>query len=284
MKNFFIYGTITVLGCLLVNYFMQTKSYYLMALDVIMATHIIYDPSPEEQAKKIEAFKNEPPFTQKDLETALKIMPTLAQARGGNNKLAEAIIMRFKYVGAKIQIAMVAINDGGQDAEAILNQTKMPSYLRPTATEMALVRKNKDIINKSKVLPGQTTTSTQTYSARTHAKMIENLKQEPPLTPKDLDIFISLMPLLTQTNINKDKASKFIEQNDLSPVQIQYILTKVPIIFMSILKGGEEHVYAIQSQIPEYLRATPSEVDLIIKNQEAIGNIYLEVAKTHLTK
>ena len=279
---FITYGALITISFIFTSHYAQAQSPLVAEaptiLDTLVAAHIISAPSAEEEAKRIEALTKEPPLTQKDIDTFLSLIPKFHQALSDKAEMGKILhksgfsVMRFKYVGAKLGIATGAIARGGQQAETLLTQTQMPGYLRPTAAEMVLVRKNQAILNKNFI---GIKNDASTNSASEEAKQIAAFKKEPPFTQEELASFIQIITKLTETGIDKDKIIEVITQSNLTPTRVIYIQTKVGLILPSLDQGGKEQAYRMQSKIPKHLRATPSELDLVIKNQAAIKNIYL---------
>ena len=255
-------------------------------LDTLVAAHIISAPSAEEEAKRIKAFSNEPPLTQKDIDTFLSLIPKFSQALSNKAEIGRILhqsgfsAMRFQYVGAKLGIATGAIVKGGQQAETLLTQTQMPPYLRPTAPEMVLIKKNKDVLKKYFTLSedAKKSSSTPPPSASEEAKQIADFQKEPPFTQGELDSFIEIITQSTKAEFDPAKVAEIIIKSNLPPERVIYIQTKVGLIISALNQGGKEQVHRMQSKTPKHLRATPNELDLVIKNKAAINNMYLESA------
>ena len=118
----------------------------LMAAAPALQAQIFAD---EEEAKK--AFTAEQPLTQADIDTFIKIAP---QVFADDNPAAASKIFkaagltdsRGAYIMTKVSLSMMQF-EADEDSTGIINS--VPEPMRPTPTEMALVKKNQEALNKT---------------------------------------------------------------------------------------------------------------------------------------
>ena len=115
-------------------------------------------------------------------------------------------------------------------------------------------------------------------SAVDQAAMMEAFKKEAPLTQKDVDIFIKMMPELSKVANDEAKVLEIIKKNGLTEMRGAYVSAKMGVAFMALSQGGAEAIDAMMAQVPEQIRPTKSELDLVKKNQDAIQKVFLGAA------
>ena len=115
-------------------------------------------------------------------------------------------------------------------------------------------------------------------SAGDQAKMLEAFKKEAPLTQKDVEIFIKMMPELSKVANDEAKVLGIIKKHGLTEMRGAYVSAKMGVAFMALSQGGEEAVEAMMAQVPEQIRPTKSELELVKKNQDAIQKVFLGAA------
>lgn len=107
-------------------------------------------------AALIEAvFSKEPPLTQQDINTFIKIGPEMIKAASANDVGAATAALqkanwteaRGSYVTAKVSNAY-AMNLNPEMAKSMLESAGMPSILLPTPAELELVKNNMDKLDK----------------------------------------------------------------------------------------------------------------------------------------
>jgi hypothetical protein len=101
-----------------------------------------------------------------------------------------------------------------------------------------------------------------------------DLAQEPPLTQKDVDIYVKYMELsftiadLSQKESN-DQIVKFLKENDVSPARFRFILEKVSVT-MALLSPSEPSTDGLEA----YLIPNEDEKKLVQENAEKIVALF----------
>lgn len=133
---------------------------FIFTLVLILTTCLCAAPASMAQSNDYDAmletvFADEPPLTQVDIDNFIKIGPDMVQAANANSIANAAKTLqqvdwtekRGSYVTAKICNAY-AIYLSPEMAKSMLENAGMPEFLLPTDSEMALVQKNIEALDK----------------------------------------------------------------------------------------------------------------------------------------
>ncbi|MDR2946919.1 MAG: hypothetical protein LBV79_09255, partial [Candidatus Adiutrix sp.] len=111
--------------------------------------------APTTEAEMMAAFDKEGPLTQKDIDAYIKIMPKAQEAATDPAKAANLYKdagltdIRGAYVVGKVSIAMMVTQLADQaQIDQVLSQPQIPASMKPSADEVALVKKNMEAITK----------------------------------------------------------------------------------------------------------------------------------------
>jgi len=105
-------------------------------------------------------------------------------------------------------------------------------------------------------------------------EIIEALKKEPPLTQADIDTFIKIMPEMSQAAA-KDPAVavKIYQEAGLTENRFGLIFSRVTLGLL-IASGIPRETLLSGQDVPEVLMPGDSELDLISRNMEALGQVF----------
>lgn len=94
--------------------------------------------------------------------------------------------------------------------------------------------------------------------------------KEKPLTQADIDLFIKMAPRVFATE-NPNEGAKFFKEAGLTDTRGAYIMTKVSLAMMQI--EGESNSANIMAGVPEPMRPTKAEMELVTKNRAALDKV-----------
>lgn len=101
-------------------------------------------------------------------------------------------------------------------------------------------------------------------------EMLAAFEKEGPLTQKDIDGYLKLIPKAQDAAADPAKAAALYKEAGFTEVRGNYVGTKMGIAMMMIDMGDNANAVLDENQIPKILRPTTDEVALVKKNLEAI--------------
>lgn len=112
------------------------------------------------------------------------------------------------------------------------------------------------------------TIEAQTTPAISEEEAVAAFKTEPPLSQKDINAYIKIVPELATVGTDQSKVPAILKKVGLSEIRGAYVAAKVGIAMMTIQAG--EQAKTMLAQVPEYFHPSPEELELVKKNQAAI--------------
>jgi len=120
-----------------------------------------------------------------------------------------------------------------------------------------------------------TLASAQMPMAEMPADMVAALEKEKPLTQADIDAYLKVLPKMGSVMNNPDGMGSLAKEAGFSDVRFSYVSGRVGFA-MSQAAGATAQQMDL-SQVPQALRPTDAEIELVKKNLDALQKASMEM-------
>ena len=102
------------------------------------------------------------------------------------------------------------------------------------------------------------------------AEALAAFAKEGPLTQKDIDNYLKVLPKAQEMSADQTKAAAILKDAGFTEIRGAYVGAKVGIAMMMAQLGDQADAMLAQQQVPDVLKPSKEEVDLVGKNLDKI--------------
>ena len=104
----------------------------------------------------------------------------------------------------------------------------------------------------------------------TEAEVLAAFAKEGPLTQKDIDGYITMLPKMQAAAGDQAKAEAVFKESGFSEIRGAYVGGKMGIAMMMVQLGDQADAVLSQQQVPDALKPSKEEIELVKKNMDKI--------------
>jgi len=104
----------------------------------------------------------------------------------------------------------------------------------------------------------------------TEAEALAAFAKEGPLTQKDIDNYLKVLPKAQEMAADQAKAAGVLKDAGFTEVRGAYVGAKMGIAMMMVQLGDQADAVLSQQQVPDVLKPSKDEVELVSKNMDKI--------------
>ncbi|UQZ89033.1 hypothetical protein C4J81_07400 [Deltaproteobacteria bacterium Smac51] len=108
-------------------------------------------------------------------------------------------------------------------------------------------------------------------------EVLDALKSEPPLSQADVDAYLKIMPDMPKAMSDPSALVKAYEAAGLSEVRFSYIVSKIALAQAMNMGATAEQLNI--NQLPDVLRPTDADKELVKKNMDALNKAAMEMTQ-----
>ncbi len=108
-------------------------------------------------------------------------------------------------------------------------------------------------------------------------EVLEALAKEPPLTQADVEAYLKIMPEMPKAMNDPSILIKAYEGAGLTEVRFSYVVSKIALAQAMSMGASAEQLGL--DRLPEVLRPTEADRELVNKNKEALGKAAEEMTR-----
>ena len=108
-------------------------------------------------------------------------------------------------------------------------------------------------------------------------EMLEALAKEKPMAQADIDGYIKAMPVMVKAMTDQNAAAEMFKAAGMTEVRFSYVAAKVG-LGMALASGATPEQMQMD-QIPEIIRPSKADIDLVKKNMDALQKAAADMAK-----
>ena len=104
----------------------------------------------------------------------------------------------------------------------------------------------------------------------TEAEVIAAFGKEGPLTQKDIDGYLKVMPKAQEAAADPTKAANLYKDAGFTEIRGAYVGAKMGMAMMAVQMGDQADAVMTQNNVPDVLKPSKDEIELVKKNMDKI--------------